>query len=50
MQFNCVVSINQRAVQLWQRCGFKIVGRLPGAFAHPSLGHVDAFVMYRRLY
>jgi ribosomal protein S18 acetylase RimI-like enzyme len=49
MQFNCVVSTNQRAVQLWQRCGFRIIGRLPGAFAHPSLGFVDAFVMFREL-
>jgi RimJ/RimL family protein N-acetyltransferase len=49
MQFNCVVSTNQRAVQLWQRCGFKIVGRLPNAFEHPKLGFVDAFVMFRSL-
>jgi hypothetical protein len=29
--------------------GFAIVGTLPGAFAHPTLGYVDAFVMYRSL-
>lgn len=49
MQFNLVVSTNERAVKLWQTMGFAIVGRLPGAFAHPVHGDVDAFVMYRRL-
>jgi ribosomal protein S18 acetylase RimI-like enzyme len=49
MQFNFVISTNERAVRLWQSCGFKIVGRLPGAFAHPARGDVDAFVMYRTL-
>ena len=45
MQFHFVVSTNERAVHLWQSCGFEIVGRLPGAFAPPSLGYVDALVM-----
>ena len=49
MQFNFVVSSNERAVRLWQSCGFEIVGRLPGAFDHPVLGFVDAFVMFRTL-
>jgi ribosomal protein S18 acetylase RimI-like enzyme len=49
MQFNFVVSSNERAVRLWQRLGFTIVGRLPGAFAHPRLGFVDALVMHRTL-
>lgn len=49
MQFNFVVSANERAVKLWQRLGFGIVGRLPGAFLHPTLGYVDAFVMFRDL-
>ncbi|MDP1861506.1 MAG: hypothetical protein Q8K82_22770 [Gemmatimonadaceae bacterium] len=47
MQFNFVVSTNERAVQLWQRLGFAIVGRLPGAFHHRKLGYVDAFVMFK---
>jgi len=47
MQFNFVVSSNTRAVELWKRLGFEIVGRLPGAFRHPDLGLVDAYVMYR---
>jgi RimJ/RimL family protein N-acetyltransferase len=49
MQFNFVVSTNERAVRLWQACGFDIVGRLPGAFRHPTRGYVDALVMYRSL-
>ncbi|MDW5595462.1 N-acetyltransferase [Conexibacter stalactiti] len=48
MQFNLVVSANERAVALWRSLGFETVGRLPGAFMlHGE--EVDAFVMYRRL-
>ena len=49
MQFNFVVSTNERAVKLWRDLGFEIVGRLPEAFRHPELGLVDAFVMYQHL-
>jgi len=49
MQFNFVVSSNVRAVGLWQSLGFEVVGRLPGAFAHPNEGFVDALVMVRAL-
>lgn len=49
MQFNFVVSTNERAVRLWQSLGFEIVGRLPAAFRHPEEGYVDAFVMYQTL-
>ena len=49
MQFNFVVSTNERAVRLWQSMDFAIVGRLPKAFVHPALGEVDALVMYRQL-
>jgi L-amino acid N-acyltransferase YncA len=49
MQFNFVVSTNERAVRLWQSFGFEIVGRLPRAFEHPRLGLVDALVMFRAL-
>ena len=49
MQFNFVVSTNARAIALWQKFGFEIVGRLPGAFRHPTQGLVDALVMYRKL-
>lgn len=49
MQFNFVVSTNERAVRLWQRLGFEIVGRLPGAFRHQERGFVDALVMFKTL-
>jgi len=45
MQFNFVISTNDRAVRLWQSFGFEIVGRLPGAFQHPTQGYVDAYVL-----
>jgi ribosomal protein S18 acetylase RimI-like enzyme len=47
MQFNLVISTNERAVHLWQSCGFQQVGRLPGAFRHPRHGYVDALVLFR---
>ena len=49
MQYNFVVSTNTRAIDTWQRAGFDIVGRLPGAFRHPEQGPVDALVMFRTL-
>ena len=49
MQFNFVVSSNERAVRLWKSFGFEIIGRLPEAFRHPSGNYADAYVMYRLL-
>jgi len=49
MQFNFVVSTNTRAAALWERLGFRVVGRLPLAFQHPTLGFVDALTMFREL-
>ncbi|EAR10784.1 GNAT family N-acetyltransferase [Reinekea blandensis] len=49
MQFNFVASSNEGAVRLWQKLGFDVVGRLPEAFEHPTLGMVDALVMYKLL-
>ena len=49
MQFNLVVSTNERAVRLWKKLGFHVVGTLPRAFRHQHLGFVDAFVMYKEL-
>ena len=45
MQFNFVASSNDVAVALWKKLGFDVVGTLPCAFNHPTLGLVDAFVM-----
>ena len=49
MQFNFVVSTNERAVGLWKSLGFDVVGRLPLAFCHRTQGYVDALVMFRSL-
>jgi ribosomal protein S18 acetylase RimI-like enzyme len=49
MQFNIVVSTNAPAVHLWESLGFQTLCRVPGAFAHPSLGYVDTLVMFRSL-
>ena len=49
MQFNFVVSCNDRAVALWESLGFAIIGRVPAGFRHPSRGLVDALIMHRAL-
>jgi hypothetical protein len=46
MQFNAVVEANRTAVELYRRLGFGIVGTVPGAFRHPTLGRVGLHVMY----
>ena len=45
MQFNAVVESNP-AVALYERLGFELIGTVPGAFAHPTLGRVGLHVMY----
>ena len=49
MQFNFVVSTNERAIETWKRYGFAVIGTLPRAYNHPTRGLVDALVMYRAL-
>ena len=49
MQFNLVVKTNEVAVRLWQRLGFTIIGEIPEAFQHQTLGLVNAYVMYQKL-
>jgi len=49
MQFNLVLASNTRAVALWHRLGFETVGQLPDAFRHPSLGLVNAHIMWKTL-
>lgn len=50
MVFNFVVESNARAVALWQRYGFEIVGRVPNAFQPlGSDDQFDALVMFRVL-
>ena len=49
MQFNAVAESNQVAVELYERLCFSVVGTVPGAFEHPTLGRVGLHVMYRDL-
>jgi L-amino acid N-acyltransferase YncA len=49
MQYNLVISSNQRAVRLWESFGFQTLCRIPEAFKHPRLGYVDALVMFLKL-
>lgn len=49
MQFNIVVKSNERAIKLWEKLGFKIIGEIPEAFNHKEKGLVNAYIMYRKL-
>ena len=49
MQFNAVVESNHSAVALWQALGFEIIGTVPEAFEHATLGRIGLHVMHRRL-
>jgi GNAT superfamily N-acetyltransferase len=49
LQFNQVVATNVSAVRLWERLGFAVIGRAPGAFRHPEVGWVDTLMMFRTL-
>lgn len=49
MQFNFVVASNAGAIRLWQKHGFAIIGRVPGAFRHRGDGPTDILIMHRTL-
>lgn len=49
MQFNAVVESNDVAVRLWRALGFHVIGTVPEAFEHPTLGRVGLNVMHRHL-
>lgn len=46
IQFNAVVETNTAAVDLWKSLGFRVVGTVPEAFAHPTHGLVGLHVMH----
>ena len=50
MQFNQVVATNLAALALYRSLGFKRVGKIPEAFAHPEHGYVASYVMYLDLH
>jgi GNAT superfamily N-acetyltransferase len=47
MQFNAVVETNTAAVKLYEDLGFTLVGTVPGAYRHRTLGPVGLHIMYR---
>jgi ribosomal protein S18 acetylase RimI-like enzyme len=49
MQFNFVIASNERAIRLWEKLGFKIIGEIPEAFNHKKHGLTNAFIMYRKI-
>ena len=49
MQFNIVIKSNERAIRLWEKLGFKIIGEIPEAFNHKQNGLTDAFIMHQKL-
>jgi len=49
MQFNMVIKSNTRAVQLWLKLGFNIIGEIPDAFMHKENGLTNAYIMHRKL-
>lgn len=46
IQFNAVVETNERAVALWRRLGFRIVGTVPEAFQRPDGTYVGLHIMH----
>ncbi len=50
MQFNYVISTNEKAVRLWQSLGFEIIGTVPDAHQHQQLGKlVPIHIMHKTL-
>ena len=49
MQFNFVLETNERAVAIWKKAGFNVIGRQPRAFQHPDGTFCDALVMHKFL-
>jgi GNAT superfamily N-acetyltransferase len=47
MQFNAVAESNHAAIHLYGRFGFKVIGTVPMAFAHPILGRLGLNIMYK---
>jgi ribosomal protein S18 acetylase RimI-like enzyme len=49
IQFNIVIKTNERAWKLWQKLGFNIIGEVPNAFMHQTLGLTNAYIMHKKL-
>lgn len=49
LQFNAVVSVNQRAMRLYEKMGFHRLGSVPGGFRLPDGTFTDIFLYYIEL-
>lgn len=49
IQFNIVIKTNTRAIGLWKKLGFIVIGEIPKAFRHPEFGLTNALIMWREL-
>ena len=49
MPFNLVVKSNERAIGLWQKPGFRVIGEISDAFRDVNKGYVNALIMWQRL-
>ena len=49
MQLNAVVETNEPSMKLCTSLGFEIIGTLPDAFRHTTLGPTPVHIMYRAL-
>ena len=49
MQFNIVIKSNARAVALWKKLGFGVIGEIPEAIRNKQGALVNAYIMYRKL-
>ena len=49
VQCDNVVSTNETLVNLCKKVGFREVGRLPGAFDHPTEGFIDTLILHKLL-
>lgn len=49
MQYNQVISTNAAAVKVWEKLGFKVVGKSPDAFMHKDGTAADLLIMNRDL-
>ncbi|MFI7533669.1 GNAT family N-acetyltransferase [Streptosporangium sp. NPDC049376] len=46
IQFNAVADSNRSAIHLYESLGFTTLGTAPGAFRHPTEGHVGLRIMW----
>ena len=49
IQFNLVVRPDTAVVSLWESLGFAVIGTVPQAFRHRTLGLTDVHIMHRLL-